>query len=210
MFERTSLLQPFNIPSTLLFSSLKIASLLHRFEAIPSLVVFMIELFTFSNKAEFSVLNALLSAIMIGTKMSGKSADLTTQKGNLEGKLSELRGVKGRRGSIMSLMASVFGEGAAKVREDEARIDEEADEETGVELRPAKKTLEEEKREIELLGQMNDVEEGVGARVGESEGGEQTVEEVDVRYCVHRLSRTVIAHHPTPHSAHVHRPCVQS
>jgi len=66
-----------------------------RFEAIPSLVVFMIELFTFSNEAEFSVLNALLSASMIGTKMNGKSSDLTTQKGDLEDKLSKLRGVKG-------------------------------------------------------------------------------------------------------------------
>ena len=115
----------------------------------------MIELLTFSNKAEFSVLNALLSAVMIGTKINGKSSDLTTRKGELEEKLAKLRGVKGRRGSRMSLMAGVFGEGAAKEREDEARIDEQADEETGVEMRPAKKVVgEEEKREIELPGEV--------------------------------------------------------
>ena len=139
-----------------------LAWLVLRFEAIPSLVVFMIELFTFSNKAEFSVLNALLSAIMIGTKMNGKSSDLTSQKGDLEDKLSKLRGVKGRRGSRMSLMAGVFGEGAAKLREEEARIDEKADEHELMELRQATRTTEEEeeKREIELPGQMNDIEEG--------------------------------------------------
>jgi len=140
-----------------------------RFEAIPSLVVFMIELFTFSNKAEFSVLNALLSAIMIGTKMNGKSSDLTSQKGDLEDKLSKLRGVKGRRGSRMGLMAGVFGEGAAKLREEEAGIDEEADEQELMVLRPATRTTEEEEeeRERELPGQMNDIEEGQPA-VGEA------------------------------------------